>query len=68
MVDLNCVMTREGICGAQGTGEAGPYHPGAAPAGGPVRKGIRELLAIQAAVLEGGAYEGCTGQSQCQKR
>ena len=57
MVDLNCVMTREGdLVELQGTGEGRAFTiQEQRQLVDLCAKGIRELLAIQAAVLEGGA-------------
>ena len=57
MVDLNCVMTREGdLVELQGTGEGRAFTiQEQRQLVDLCAKGIRELLAILAAVLEGGA-------------
>ena len=57
MVELNCVMTREGdLVELQGTGEGRAFTiQEQRQLVDLCAKGIRELLAIQAAVLEGGA-------------
>ncbi len=69
MVDLNCVMTREGAGGAQGTGEAGPLPSRSSASWWTCApRGFGSFWPSRRRFWKEGPYEGCTGQSQCQKR